>query len=121
MSTPDPFTHLLADFIGVPSARAADAALLSGLLVAASGAAGLSASGTPAVHLLPSGSVTALLLLDGGHVALHTQPARGIVLLDVLAPSGIDCHKAADVLERRLAPTTVRRSACGRGSTPASG
>jgi S-adenosylmethionine/arginine decarboxylase-like enzyme len=111
-----PFTHVLADYLGVTAARAADAPLLSGLLIAAAGAAGLSTSGTPAVHLLPSGSVTALLLLDGGHVALHTHPDRGIVLLDILAPAGIDLRKAVDVLERRLEPAAVRQASRGRGA-----
>jgi len=112
---PASFVHHIADYHGVPSAQAGDAALLSGLLIAAAGAAGLAATGTPAVHMLPSGSITAVLLLDGCHMALHTFPERGLVMADLLAPAGLDGRKALDVLARRLAATDVRQTAQERG------
>ena len=112
---PASFVHHLADYRGVPAAQAGDAALLSGLLIAAAGAAGLAASGTPSVHMLPSGSITAFLLLDGCHLALHTFPERGLVLADLLVPAGPDGRKALDVLARRLASTDVRQTSQERG------
>lgn len=118
-ATPERFTHLLADFVGVPAAQAGDAALLSGLLIAAAGGAGLAASGTPAVHMLPAGTLTAFLLLDGCHMALHTFPEHGLVLADVLVPAGLDGRKAIDVLARRLSAREVRLGVHERG--PGSG
>ena len=112
---PASFVHHLADYRGVPAGRAGDAALLSGLLIAAAGAAGLAATGTPAVHMLPSGSITAILLLDGCHMALHSFPERGLVLADLLVPAGLDGRKALDVVARRLAATEVQQGARERG------
>jgi S-adenosylmethionine/arginine decarboxylase-like enzyme len=112
---PASFVHHLADYRGVASARAGDAALLSGLLIAAAGAAGLAASGTPAVHMLPSGAITAILLIDGCHLALHAFPERGLVLADLLVPAGLDGRKALDVLARRLVAADVRQAAQERG------
>lgn len=109
------FLHHLADYRGVPEAQAGDAALLSGLLIAAAGAAGLGASGTPAVHMLPSGSITAVLLIEGCHMALHSFPERGLVLADLLVPAGLDGRKALDVLARRLSTTDVRQASRERG------
>lgn len=106
-ATPERFTHLLADFVGVPAAQAGDAALLSGLLIAAAGGAGLAASGTPAVHMLPAGTLTAFLLLDGCHMALHTFPEHGLVLADeVTSPIA---HKLWPAL--RCASTGIPRVA----------
>jgi len=120
---PAPFTHLLADFAGVPAAKLTDRALVGGLVIAAASAAGLSAGGggdgAPLVRTLPHGGVTAGLLLDGCQILVHTLPAEGLLLLDVLvrgARSAAD--RAADVFARRLA-VAAHATAHARGA-PAS-
>lgn len=122
------FTHLLADFAGVPAAQLTDRALVGGLLVAAAGAAGLSAVaggggasgdggpfGAPFVRTLPSGGIAAALLLGSCHIIVHTRPDEGVLLLDVLAPRAGDPRKAADVFARRLAARSVHAEEHARG------
>ena len=96
------FTHLLADFVDVPPTQLRDTALLTGLLIAAASAAGLTAHGAPVVRALPHDGVTGLFLLEGSHIAVHTVPDRGVLLLDVLALATHDPRKAVDVFARRL-------------------
>lgn len=115
------FTHLLADFAGVSAARLADVALVGGLLVAAASAAGLAAGGAPLVRALPSGGVTAVLFSDGCHVLVHTLPADGLLLLDVLVRGTRPAaERAADVFARRLGVAAARTAAHTRGD-PARG
>lgn len=109
------FTHLFADFTGVKSAHLRDTRLLTGLLIAAAGAAGFSTVGSPMVHQLPSDDVTGVLLLDGCHIALHAFPERELLLLDVLCRSASDTQKALDVFSRRLVPSHLRSESHGRG------
>jgi S-adenosylmethionine decarboxylase len=101
------FAHIIADLGGVGSEALRDAGLLSGLLIAAAGAAGLNAVGAPIVRTAPAGGVSALLLLDPCHVSIHTLPDRGLALVDVLAPDVALATKALDVFVRRLAPKAV--------------
>jgi S-adenosylmethionine decarboxylase len=109
------FTHLIADLEGVAAAPLRDIALLSGLLIAAAGAAGLSPAGAPVVRRLPNDGVTGLVLLDGCHMLVHTYPERELLLLDVLAPATQDGRKALDVFVRRLTPREVRSEQRERG------
>ena len=110
-----PFTHLLADFVGVPAAQLRDPATLSGMLVAAAGAAGFASLGAPVIRQLPQSGCAGLLPLDGGHIALHGFPDRELLLLDVLASAERDVRKAADVFARRLAPAEMRVEVRARG------
>jgi S-adenosylmethionine/arginine decarboxylase-like enzyme len=109
------FQHLTADFHGVDRALLRAEPVLAGLLVAAAGAAGLAATTAPIVRRLPPDGVTAVLLVDGCHITAHTMPARGLLLLDVLAAAGVDAPRAVEVFVRRLAATDVRRHAVERG------
>lgn len=109
------FTHATADFLGVAPARLRDVGLLSGLLVAAAGAAGFSALVAPTLHRRPRDGVAGLYLLDGCHIALHSYPEQELLLLDVLAESGYDARKAIDVFTRRLGARDVRTALRGRG------
>jgi S-adenosylmethionine decarboxylase len=109
------FTHVTADLHGVPAASLRDASLVSGLLIAAAGAAGFSAVGAPVVRQLPSGGLAAVLLLDGCHVTVHTSPSRDLLLLDVLVPATHNARTAVDVFIRRLAPRNVRAETRSRG------
>jgi S-adenosylmethionine decarboxylase len=111
----DTFAHVIADLGGVGSGALRDAALLSGLLIAAAGAAGLNAVGAPIVRTAPAGGVSAVLLLDPCHVSIHSLPDRGLALVDVLAPDVTLATKALDVFVRRLAPTAVTSDTRIRG------
>src|SRR4029079_13271916 len=71
-----------ADLAGVGSGALRDAALLSGLLIAAAGAAGLSAVGAPLVRKAPSEGVSAVLLLDPCHGSIHWLAHRGLAMGD---------------------------------------
>ena len=110
-----PLAHVSADLLGVRSGPLRDAALLSGLLIAAAGAAGLNAIGVPVVHTTPSGAIAAVLLLDPCHVSIHSLPERELALVDVLARDAAAAEKALDVFVRRLVPTSVTRETRVRG------
>jgi S-adenosylmethionine decarboxylase len=111
----DPLTHVSANLSGVASGPLRDAPLLSGLLIAAAGAAGLTAVGAPLVRVAPSGAVSAVLLLDPCHVSIHSFPDRGLALVDVLARDAAGASKALDVFVRRLTPTGVGSDVRTRG------
>jgi S-adenosylmethionine decarboxylase len=107
--------HISADLSGVGTGPLRDERLLSGLLIAAAGAGGLNAVGSPIVHIAPSGDVSALLLLDPCHVSIHSLPERGLALVDVLAADAAGAAKALDVFVRRLVPTAVTSETRMRG------
>ena len=109
------FSHTIADFVGVQSHLLTDGALMSGLLIAAAGAAGFSAMGAPIVRQLPSDGVAAVLILDGCHMTVHTFPDRELLLLDVLSLATHDARKALDVFNRRLHPRELRSESRLRG------
>jgi S-adenosylmethionine/arginine decarboxylase-like enzyme len=109
------FTHVAADLIGVDEAQLRDVSQLSGLLIAAAGAAGYAALGAPVVKQLPAGDIAGVLLLDGCHIALHSFPERQLLLLDILAPASRDARKALDVFAKRLVPQQIRSEARPRG------
>jgi S-adenosylmethionine/arginine decarboxylase-like enzyme len=108
-------THDAADFRGVPGSLLRDQASLSGLLIAAAGAAGLTTVEPPIVRLLPRGGLVILLLLDLGHVALHTFPDDGVLALDLLVRVEKDARKAIEVVTRRLNAKPVRATHGDRG------
>ncbi len=107
MSDPERVVHVSAELSGVGSGALRDAPLLSGLLIAAAGAAGLSASGTPVFRIAPDGAISAMLQLDPGHASIHSFPSRGLALVDVMAHDDAGAGKALDVFVRRLAPKEV--------------
>ena len=111
----DPLTHVTADLAGIGSGPLRDAGLLSGLLIAAAGAAGLNPQGTPHVRVAPAGGSSALLFLDPCHVSIHSLPDRGLALVDVLTRDAAGAAKALDVFVRRLAPAAVTSDARARG------
>lgn len=109
------FTHVIADFIGAPDEQLRDGSLISGLLIAAAGAAGFSAIGGPLVKHRPQGGLTGLMLLEGCHMAVHTFPDRHLMLLDILAVATHDPQKAIDVFARRVPATEIRSEVRTRG------
>jgi S-adenosylmethionine/arginine decarboxylase-like enzyme len=112
---PAGFSHLVADFVGVPPAQLRDTSTLSGLLIAAAGAAGFSPIGSPMVRMLPDGAVAGLFLVDGCHMSLHAFPDRGLLLLDVLSLASHDGRKALDVFARRITAREIRSDQRARG------
>lgn len=115
VSVPPLMTHDAADFRGVPASLLRDQASLSGLLIAAAGAAGLTTVDPPIMRLLPRGGLVIVLLLDIGHVALHTVPDEGVLALDLLVSATKDARKAIDVVTRRLNLRAVRSTHSDRG------
>ena len=110
-----PFVQLTADFQGVKPAQLRDSGSLSGLLIAAAGAAGFTTVGAPVVRQLPSEGLAAVLVLDGCHMTLHAFPDRELLLLDILTLSTRDVRKALDVFTRRLQGATARSEVRPRG------
>ena len=115
MTAPPSFVHLTADFIGTPASQLRDDTLLVGLLVAAAGAAGLSATTAPTVHHYPNHGVGELFLLDGCRISVHAFPDQQLLLLDVLARGTYDLRKALEVFTRRLVAREVRSEERNRG------
>ncbi|MFI5311511.1 MAG: S-adenosylmethionine decarboxylase [Gemmatimonadales bacterium] len=112
---PPPLVHRTADFRGVTSPILRDGSALSGLLLSAAGAAGLATAQPPTVHELPRDGLAVVLLLDLGHLVLHTLPARELMLLDLLVPAGRDPQKAVDVFTRKLGANESRSGRLDRG------
>ena len=102
-----PVSHLVADLKGVGSGALRDAPLLSGLLIAAAGAAGLGGATAPVVRTGANGGVAAILLLDPCHLSVHSFPDRGLALVDVITRDAAGALKALDVFVRRLTPSDV--------------
>jgi S-adenosylmethionine/arginine decarboxylase-like enzyme len=111
----DTLAHTSADLFGVGSGALRDMRLLSGLLIAAAGAAGLGAVGSPIVRTSPDGGISAVLLLDPCHVSIHSLPERALALVDILARDEAGAAKALDVFVRRLVPTAIRSETRMRG------
>jgi len=109
------FTHLVADFIGVSREPLADQALLTGLLIAAAGAAGYPTTGAPVTRRLGTDGISVVLFLDGCHMSVHALPSRGVLLLDVLADAHIDARKALAVFTRKIRAVEVRTAERARG------
>ena len=107
--------HLSAEFTGVPAEQLRDATLLGGLLIAAASAVGFSTIGVPTVRQQSDGGVSAVLLLDGAHIAIHSIPERQALLFDAVAPASHDFRKAVDVFSRRLTARDVRSDTRRRG------
>ena len=110
-----PLTHRTADFRGVTSPVLHDGDALSGLMISAAGAAGLATAEAPIVRSLPRDGLAIILLLDLGHMAVHTMPSRELVLLDLLVAWGRDPQKAVDVFARKLGVKEGRGGRLDRG------
>ncbi len=109
------YSHLSADFRGVTVQQLSNVSLLTGLLIAAAGAAGFPGTGAPIVRRLPNDGVTGVLALEGSQTSLLTDPDAGLLLLDVLAPSTLEPRKALDVFARRLVAREVHSEQRARG------
>lgn len=110
MSTTAPLVHRGADFRGVSSPLLRDGPALAGLLLSAAGAAGLSTLESPIVRSLPRDGLAVVLLLDVGHVTVHTLPDHETVIVDLLVAAGRDPQKAVDVFVRKFGAAEARRT-----------
>ncbi|HYW32386.1 MAG TPA: S-adenosylmethionine decarboxylase [Gemmatimonas sp.] len=99
--------HLVAELTGVATSCLHDTDLLGGLLIAAAGAAGLHAATTPMLRSTHPRGVDGILLLAGGHAAVHAQADRNTLLIDFVAPVPVDLARALEVFTRRLGPAGV--------------
>jgi S-adenosylmethionine/arginine decarboxylase-like enzyme len=98
---PPSFNHHLLELTSVPGARLADAQGLSAMVVAAAGAVGMPPLGPPVVRDGPGGIVIGMLCREG-HIVLHTAPAEGLCVVDIVARAPADVRKGVDVIARRL-------------------
>jgi S-adenosylmethionine/arginine decarboxylase-like enzyme len=101
--------------LGVPAEQLGDTTLLGGLLIAAASAAGFSLSGVPNVREHAGGGVSAVVILEQGHMAVHSIPGRQALLFDVVAPASHDFRKAMEVFSRRLTVRDIKTDTRGRG------
>ena len=107
-------THLTAELTGIAPEQLRDGAHLCGLLIAAASAAGMSPMGLPTVRETPRG-ISAVLLLERAHIAIHSLPERQTLLFDAVAPASHDFRKGLEVFTRRLSARDVKTDSRGRG------
>jgi S-adenosylmethionine/arginine decarboxylase-like enzyme len=108
-------SHLSAEFHGVPAEQLRDGTLISGLLIAAASAVGFSSIGMPSIRDEKTGSLSASLLLEGGHIVVHAVPSRETLLFDIVSPASHDCRKGVEVFARRLTSRDVKTVVRSRG------
>jgi S-adenosylmethionine/arginine decarboxylase-like enzyme len=109
------YTHLTAEFAGIPLEHLRDTTLLGGLLIAAANAGGFNPIGVPSVKSHKDGAVSAILLLNGAHLALHTVPSRQTLLFDAVAPASHEFRKMLEVIARRLPARDIKSDTRARG------
>ena len=109
------FDHVFADLGGVPANRLTDTQGVAGLLLAAANAAGLNPAGQPVVTLGPRG-LSAALVCNGGHVALHGVPEAGLCFADVAGIGDARPQRGLDVIMKRFGAREVRTDSRRRGS-----
>ena len=56
-----------------------------------------------------------IVLLDLGHMSVHTIPSRDLLVLDLLVAAGRDPQRAVDVFARKLGVTEARAARLDRG------
>jgi S-adenosylmethionine/arginine decarboxylase-like enzyme len=108
-------SHLTAEFAGVAAEQLRDTAMLGGLLIAAASAGGFNPIGVPIVKAASGGGISAVLLLDGAHLIIHTVPDRQTLLFELLAPASHDFRKVLEVLARRLPARDIKQDTRARG------
>lgn len=87
--------------LGVAPERLADPAALAALVIAAAGAAGVTTDGPPVVRGGLAGAAVGVVGVDG-HILLHTGPAAGRCIVDVVVRAPRQAGRALDVIARRL-------------------
>jgi S-adenosylmethionine/arginine decarboxylase-like enzyme len=95
------FNHEIVELVDLISDRLSDVDRLSAVVVAAAGAVGMFALGTPVVRESPRGIAIGMLCREG-HIVLHTAPDDGVCLVDIVARAPADVHRGIEVIARRL-------------------
>ncbi len=108
MSNAPPLIHRVADFRGVQVPALRDGAAMAGLMLSAAGAAGFTTNESPIVRELPRDGLALVLLLDAGHLTVHTFPEREIVVVDLLVAAGRNAQTAVDVFSRKFGVSEAR-------------
>ena len=103
----DAVVHLVAGLTDVAPAYLHDSGMMGGLLIAAAGAAGLHATSAPLLRTHGIRGVDDVLMVDGGHAAVHAHAGRGMLLIDIIAAEPANLVKALEVFTRRLMPGGV--------------
>jgi len=103
------FRQLCVELEGIPGATLGDQAGLSGVVIAAAAAIGLSPYGAPLARSGPRGTVVAVLC-HGGHVILHALPEQSMCLVDIVAGATQQIERGVDVIAKRLGATSRRSS-----------
>src|SRR5207237_9038921 len=94
--------------------RLPDAAAVAGPLIRAANAAGLIPASPPVVTLGPTG-LSAALVCNGGHVALHGVPDAGLCFADAAGGGGARPQRGLDVIIKRFGAREVRVDSRRRG------
>ncbi|MDQ2669347.1 MAG: S-adenosylmethionine decarboxylase [Gemmatimonadota bacterium] len=95
------FERRAVELSGIAPERLDDPAALAALTIAAAVACGISAEGAPAMRAGIAGVAVGVIGVDG-HVVLHTAPADGTCLVDVVVREPRQPDRALDVIARRL-------------------
>lgn len=95
------YAQQLTEYFDLTPTTLGDADALAAVLVAAAGAMGLTALGSPVVRRGPRGWV-ASLIGDDGHIVLHTSPDQGRCLINVVAQTQAAADRGGEVIARRL-------------------
>jgi len=109
------FDHEIAGIEGVDPARLEDAEGLAAVIVAAASASGISPGSLPVIQRGPQGHTVGLVCLDG-HLVVHSNPARGECLVDVVVRRPGRAGRGVEVIARRLGAGS--RSAALPGEPP---
>ena len=95
------FSCRTAELVGVAPERLSDAGGLAALVIAAAGATGITTDGPPVVRGGLAGAAVGVVGVDG-HILLHTSPALGSCIVDIVVRLPRQADRALDVIARRL-------------------
>lgn len=95
------FSCRTAELAGLPAERLSDAGRLAALVIAAAGATGITTDGPPIVRGGLAGAAVGVVGVDG-HILLHTSPALGTCIVDIVVRAPRQADRALDVISRRL-------------------
>ena len=95
------FDQQIAGIEGIDPARLDDAERLAAVIVAAASASGISPGTLPLIQRGPQGHTIGLVCLDG-HLVVHSNPARGECLVDIVVRLPGSAARGLEVIARRL-------------------
>jgi len=90
-----------AELTGLPPERLSEPGRLAALVIAAAGATGITTDGPPLVRGGLAGAAVGVVGVDG-HILLHTSPALGTCIVDIVVRAPRQAGRALEVIARRL-------------------